>query len=319
MKQTFSMPKLSFIVTSYNYAQYVIECLQSIVEQSYQNIEIIVVDDHSRDNSVEVINNFIEENSTCVPIHLIMHKRNKGQLASILDGIFAASGEFIACIDSDDKLHKDYALTHIGVHLCNPCALTVSEMFEIDSKSVLHSIKSPNLPEIEGDDIISKIKLRIKDLELQNIEVKKLDKKEKFFGGWWWAPTSCGVFRKSTIQPFLTFLRTDNWRTSPDKLLFNFLHLVGGSVRIYEPLVMYRRHGHNAGIGNVIMGDTRFNSGKAKKQYLKNQINLYKDILEFFEQNKSKLIDLYSRQHYYRMIKEIYFSIPKLILYKLRH
>ena len=318
MSEFFNMPKLSFIVTSYNYAQYVKECIDSILAQSYKNIEIIVVDDHSHDKSVEIINNIINNNKTDVKIKLIAHKRNKGQLASIFDGILASSGEFISCVDSDDKVAPDYALTHIGIHLFNPIALTVCELYEIDEKSTLHSIVSPNLPQELTGQIIKDIKIKMNHLKNNNV-IKILDKKKNFFGGWWWAPTSCGVFRKAAIMPFLAFDKFDNWRTCPDKLLFNFLHLTGGSIKIYEPLVAYRRHGMNAGGCGVVLGDTRYNSDEAKKRYLTNQINLYKDILEFFNSEKETLIKQYSRKHYLKMKREIYQSVPKLILHKLTH
>lgn len=316
MSEFFNMPKLSFIVTSYNYAQYVKACIDSILAQSYKNIEIIVVDDHSHDKSVEIINNIINNNKSGIKIKLIAHKRNKGQLASIFDGILASSGEFISCVDSDDKVAPDYALTHIGIHLFNPIALTVCELYEIDEKSTLHSIVSPNLPQELTGQIIKDIKIKMNHLKNNNV-IKILDKKKNFFGGWWWAPTSCGVFRKAAIMPFLTFDKFDNWRTCPDKLLFNFLHLTGGSIKIYEPLVAYRRHGMNAGGCGVVLGDTRYNSDDLKKQYLKNQINIYKDVIKFFHKEKKVLIEKYSKKYYYRMLNEIYKSIPRLILHKL--
>ena len=266
------MPKLSFIVTSYNYADYVKDCIESILAQTYPNIEIIVVDDHSNDGSVRIIRDIIEKNTSNIKIKLITHEANKGQLASIFDGIWATSGEFIACIDSDDKVLPEYALSHISLHLTKPCALTVCEQLETDANSTILSVNSPFQPEIEGVDL-STIKATYKNLE-EKFNIKILNRKKQFFGGWWWAPTSCAVFRKAAIMPFLTFHRANNWRTSPDKLLFNFLHLTGGSIKLYKPLVLYRRHGKNAGICNTIMGDTRFNTEPARKKYLENQINL---------------------------------------------
>lgn len=318
MKQLFNLPKLSFIVTSYNYADYIEECIKSILKQTYSNIEIIVVDDHSRDKSVEIIRNIIKNNKTETKIKLIQHKSNKGQLASIIDGILAANGEFISCIDSDDKLMPEYAITHISTHLCKPCALSVCELAEIDAKSTLLSVNSPNIPYIKPDKIIDYIKVKYENLQKECL-VKELTLKNSFFGGWWWAPTSCGVFRKSSILPLLSFENMENWRTSPDKLIFNFLHLIGGSVKIYEPMVLYRRHGKNAGACNSILGNKRYNSDKARKKYIKNQINLYKDILEFFKKNKTSLCELYSKKNYNKMLFEIYTSIPKLLLHKLTH
>ena len=140
---SFNMPKLSFIVTSYNYARFITECIESILAQTYPNIEIIVVDDHSRDNSVRVVQQLIQKNLSSVEIKLIAHKSNKGQLASILDGIKASTGEFIACIDSDDKLKPEYAMVHMGLHLNLSVALTVCELLEVDENTTLLSINTP--------------------------------------------------------------------------------------------------------------------------------------------------------------------------------
>ena len=277
MNQSFNMPKLTFVVTSYNYADYIEECIKSILKQTYSNIEIIIVDDHSRDKSAEVIKNIIKNNRTDIKIKFIQHKSNKGQLASIIDGILASSGEFIACVDSDDKLLPEFAIKHISIHLCHPCALTVCEIAEIDAKSTLVAIKSPNLPKLKAGKAMEEIQTIYANLQ-QESTVKILNIKNSFFGGWWWAPTSCGVFRKTSILPLLNFERIENWRTSPDKLIFNFLHLIGGSIKIYEPLVLYRRHGKNAGACNAILGNTRYNTDSAQTKYLKNQINLYNQV-----------------------------------------
>ena len=53
---------VSVVITNYNHEEYIVECLDSIKNQTYKNIEIIIIDDASTDNSVEVINNWIEIN-----------------------------------------------------------------------------------------------------------------------------------------------------------------------------------------------------------------------------------------------------------------
>ena len=111
---------VSFIVTSYNYSKYVLQTIQSIKNQTIDDFEIIVVDDCSRDNSMELLE---QENG----IKLIHHNKNKGQLASILTGLKEAQGQYISIIDSDDAISPNYAerliehLTHNNVALvvCN--------------------------------------------------------------------------------------------------------------------------------------------------------------------------------------------------------
>ena len=73
------MPLVTFVVTSYNYEKYILKTLESIKSQTYKNIEIIVVDDKSSDNSVELIKKFISENRD-LNIKLTEHEYNYGQL-----------------------------------------------------------------------------------------------------------------------------------------------------------------------------------------------------------------------------------------------
>ncbi len=94
-------PLVSIIVTSYNYAQFIPETLDSLLEQTYDNYEIIVVDDGSEDNSVEVINGYVSKSNK---IKLLLHPNgaNKGIIASMKLAIENAKGDYIAFCESDD-------------------------------------------------------------------------------------------------------------------------------------------------------------------------------------------------------------------------
>jgi glycosyltransferase involved in cell wall biosynthesis len=87
---------VSAIIPTYNYGKYVSEAVDSILEQSYGPIEIIVVDDGSTDNTAEVLKAYGDK------IHYI-HKKNAGLSAARNTGIAAAKGEFLAFLDADDK------------------------------------------------------------------------------------------------------------------------------------------------------------------------------------------------------------------------
>ena len=100
---------VSVVITNYNHAQYIVDCLDSIKNQTYKNIEIIIVDDASTDNSVEVINNWIDINKKSRPkqnsITLTSIQQNIGFAGAVSLGFFLTKGEFIACQDSDDLSH----------------------------------------------------------------------------------------------------------------------------------------------------------------------------------------------------------------------
>lgn len=96
---------VSVIVPSYNYEKYIIECLKSIVNQDYKNIEIIIVDDCSKDNSRDLIKEFIEQYTTSdrlVNMKYMEHTKNKGAHYTINEGIEQAKGKYIAVINADD-------------------------------------------------------------------------------------------------------------------------------------------------------------------------------------------------------------------------
>ena len=82
----------------YNAVQYVSEAIESILSQTFEDFEFVIVDDGSTDGSSEILNNFAKRDSR---IRLIS-RENKGLVASLNEGIAAARGEFIARMDADD-------------------------------------------------------------------------------------------------------------------------------------------------------------------------------------------------------------------------
>lgn len=93
--------KISVITASYNYAQYIEEAINSVINQSYQDWELIIVDDGSSDNSVEIIKQYCQKDSR---IKLFQHEggQNKGLKDTILLGLSYATGDWVAFLESDD-------------------------------------------------------------------------------------------------------------------------------------------------------------------------------------------------------------------------
>lgn len=96
-------PLVSIIITLYNYDQYIADCLRSCLEQTYDNIEIWVIDDHSTDNSFRIADRFRSEYKN---VFLWRHFRNKGIGASKNTGIMNSKGMYITFLDADDMLTK---------------------------------------------------------------------------------------------------------------------------------------------------------------------------------------------------------------------
>ncbi|HMR98091.1 MAG TPA: glycosyltransferase [Anaerolineales bacterium] len=102
MPETF--PLVSIIIPNYNHAQYIEDAIHSVLRQTYRNVEIIVVDDGSRDNSREVIGAFGDT------VRAIF-QQNQGLSAARNTGITASRGEFIGVLDADDMYEPDFVET----------------------------------------------------------------------------------------------------------------------------------------------------------------------------------------------------------------
>lgn len=92
------MKKISIVVPIYNVEKYVKKCIESLIKQTYKNIEIILVDDGSTDNSVGIIDEYANKDPRVVAIH----QENKGVSAARNAGLKVARGEYIGFVDPDD-------------------------------------------------------------------------------------------------------------------------------------------------------------------------------------------------------------------------
>lgn len=110
-------PLVSIVIPTYNYAAYVGRAIGSCLDQSYSNVEIIVVDDGSTDNTADVVEALVRRH----PLSLrYVAQPNTGVSAARNKGMEHASGGFIAFLDSDDCLTPDAIETRLKVLIDNP-------------------------------------------------------------------------------------------------------------------------------------------------------------------------------------------------------
>lgn len=111
---------ISIVVPVYNVEIYLDKCIKSIVGQSYRNLEIILVDDGSTDNSLNICNFWIDKDERIK----IIHKKNGGLSSARNAGIDIATGDYIAFVDSDDYIDNEFV------------AKLLNKMLETDSDIV---------------------------------------------------------------------------------------------------------------------------------------------------------------------------------------
>ena len=100
MKKVKSKNLISVIVPVYNVEQYIHQCIESLLRQTYSNLQIILVDDSSTDRSGEICDEYEKLDERVV----VIHQKNKGLSGARNEGLKHIQGDWISIIDSDDYL-----------------------------------------------------------------------------------------------------------------------------------------------------------------------------------------------------------------------
>src|SRR5688572_4229057 len=101
-------PKVSVIIASYNYGRFVGQAIRSVLDQTWRDREVIVVDDGSTDDTAAVVRTFGDSVRA-------IHQANRGLSGARNTGLRAASGQYVACLDSDDLWLPDKLARQVAV------------------------------------------------------------------------------------------------------------------------------------------------------------------------------------------------------------
>lgn len=100
--------KVSVIIPMYNVASLIEPCVKSLCNQTYKDIELIFINDCSRDDTIKVLNNLLaEHNNSKLECKIISHEKNSGVAAARNTGLDAATGDYIYSVDADDYIEAD--------------------------------------------------------------------------------------------------------------------------------------------------------------------------------------------------------------------
>jgi glycosyltransferase involved in cell wall biosynthesis len=107
------MIKISIIIPVYKVEPYIVRCVESVLCQTYRNLEVILVDDCSPDRSIELAKECIERSplSNALSFIFLRHEYNRGLSAARNTGLDAATGEYVYFLDSDDEITEDCITT----------------------------------------------------------------------------------------------------------------------------------------------------------------------------------------------------------------
>ena len=105
------MKKVSIIIPVYNAENYLKKCIDSVINQSYKNYEIILVNDGSKDNSLKICKDYEKKYSKIIKV---IDQKNSGAAIARNNAIKCATGDYIVFLDSDDWITDDYIMTFIS-------------------------------------------------------------------------------------------------------------------------------------------------------------------------------------------------------------
>jgi glycosyltransferase involved in cell wall biosynthesis len=211
--------KTSCLISNYNYANYLEEAISSAVNQTVKFDEIIIVDDASTDNSVDIISKFAQEAN----VKCIFKTLNQGQLSSFNEGFSTATGDIIFFLDADDIYHESYL---------EEALIFYKRYTECDFMFCAYEKFGAASGVFKAYDF---------DLDLGYSVLKTL-----CGGEWIGSITSTISMRKQILTKVLPIIHIEDWRVRADDCLIWGSSLVGAK-KFYmsKSLVKYRIHQSN--------------------------------------------------------------------------
>ncbi len=238
-----SNPLISVSMACYNSELFVKQAIKSIYIQNYKNWEIIIVDDKSKDKSIDIINNTIDKYNIEDKVKLIKNDENKGYGYTLNKAIKHSKGELVSIVDSDDALYNENAFdVMIDYHIKYPeASLVYSDYYECNKHLKIRKIITSR--QLKDNETYLGNKIKISHL--------KVFKKE--------------FYNKSEgVNPDL--------KKSVDKNLILILERYGKLIYCPEVLYLYRQHRNNLTNGfNKNKNNIGYNRDKMRKKMYENE------------------------------------------------
>ncbi len=210
-------PLISVIIANYNYGKFIGQAIESVLAQSYQKFELIVVDDGSTDESKEVINSYKNHHSDLISVF----KENGGQGSGFNAGFERSSGEIICFLDSDDYFAEEKLKEIVDGFNSHPDWVQISHLcISID---------------VAGNEIG-----RNSNRSLTEGDARPLLLKVGKYGS---MRTSAISFRRQVLEKIMP---VPAWKTSSDAYLINAAPFYGKIGKLDKGLTYYRFHSNNA-------------------------------------------------------------------------
>lgn len=249
-------PLVSIIITHHNYSAHLEDCLRSILDQTHENWECVVVDDASSDEEHDIAKQLVERMGD-ERFRFLALEENVGQIPAFFAGLDQTRGEFVCLLDPDDRYAVDFLEEMIAVHhdaIRYVPIVSCDEMF-LAGDSVITgcytSHKRQRFDAWANDPANTAPEPDLTDVILH------FDATER---GWHWSSTSGMMFRRRALH-FLRPHKKLAYKRAADSYLAHGAHMLGGTLFLTKPLVYRGVHG-----GNAYLTDAVFAMGQDLKR-----------------------------------------------------
>lgn len=211
-------PVVSVLMANYNYEKFITEAIESVLAQTYLNWELIICDDGSTDNSIEIVGEYCKKDRRIK----LLRKKNGGQASALNEAYYNSSGEIISILDADD--------TFFSVKLEK-----VVDAFKRDSQSgfCIHKVLPINA---QGKQINKPIPV---NLSMGFVALEAIRN-----GGKANVPPASGLSIRREVANYVLPLPTE-FNSNADGILSELAQYITSIVSINEPLASYRLHSDN--------------------------------------------------------------------------
>lgn len=270
------LPLVSVIIPNYCHAKYLDQRIMSVLNQTYRNFEVIILDDKSIDNSVEVINKYKDNHHVK---HIVINEENSGStFIQWSKGLQLSKGEIIWIAESDDYCKSDFLEKCVSEYIANSnCAIVYCSSEYVDSENKNLGSYSPY------------------PLKKYNLSGEKFIKERMAFGCAIWNASSA-IFRKEFALKIDK--QYESYKACGDKLFWLEMAELGSVIHVNEILNYFRQHQNKVSPkrfrdGISLMEERSIYKYQCAKGYLRGLKRIY--VLELYK-NKISYGEFDSKQ-----------------------
>ena len=248
----FGLPLVSIVVVNYNYARFVGAAIESIFAQTYPNIECVVLDNRSTDDSLAVLAELVRRFPA---LRVVERAANAGQAVASVEGFAMTRGPYVVLFDADDVMLPEFVATHVATHLSLriPVGFSCSDMFQTLGTGLVLGTFAPLNDYVRSgkgrrDDLVRPVDTTEPALPLAvlpAVEPARVHYVARRQSDWAWASMSAFLFRRDALDLVMRCDALKGLMTNFDVFVTRGLNVLTGSVVIDRTLTVYRMHESN--------------------------------------------------------------------------